>query len=73
MTAVLLGLEGYSPRRSRPIEMEQRIEAMRATGRIVFGGSREIALTEQDLVLRPLTVLPFHPNGMTITALDADG
>ena len=53
--------------------MEQRIDAMRATGRIAFGGSREIALTEQDMVLRPLTILPFHPNGMTITAFDADG
>ena len=36
-------------------------------------GRGEIALTEQDIVLRPLTILPFHPNGMTITAFGADG
>ena len=73
MTAVLLGLEGHLPESIQTSEMDKRIEAMRATGRILFGGSREIALTEQDLVLRPLTVLPFHPNGMTITALDTAG
>ena len=53
--------------------MEQRIDAMRATGRIAFGGSRDIALTEDDMILRPLTILPFHPNGMTLTAFGADG
>ncbi|MCV7286678.1 L-serine ammonia-lyase [Mycolicibacterium wolinskyi] len=73
MTAVLLGLEGYLPEEIETDVMEQRIEAMRSTGRIAFGGSREIAFTEQDMTLRPLTILPFHPNGMTLTALDSDG
>jgi L-serine dehydratase len=73
MTAVLLGLEGHLPESLETEPMEQRIEAMRATGRIAFGGSREIALTEDDLVLRPLTILPFHPNGMTITAYGSGG
>jgi L-serine dehydratase len=70
---VLLGLEGHRPDEIQTDEMERRVDAMRATGTIAFGGTRWIALTEQDLVLRPLTILPFHPNGMTITALDADG
>src|SRR5689334_5380339 len=48
--------------------MERRIDAMRATGRITLGGSHEIALTEGDFILRPLTMLPFHPNALTITA-----
>jgi L-serine dehydratase len=73
MTAVLLGLEGLLPEEIETEQMERRVEAMRATGRIDFGGAREIALTEGDFILRPLTMLPFHPNGMTITALGAGG
>jgi L-serine dehydratase len=73
MTAILLGLEGHQPDAIETDQMERRIESIRATGRIQFGGSREIALTEQDMVLRPLTILPFHPNGMRITAFGSDG
>jgi L-serine dehydratase len=72
-TAVLLGLEGHRPDEIRTDEMERRVEAMRATGTICLAGSRSIKLSEQDLTLRPLTVLPFHPNAMTITALDIAG
>ena len=73
MTAILLGLEGHLPEEITTDVMEQRIDAMRATGEIAFGGTRRIALTEADMVLRPLTILPFHPNGMTLTATAADG
>ena len=73
MTAILLGLEGYSPDKIETDQMERRIESMRATGLIDFGGLRKIALTERDMVLRPLTMLPFHPNGMTITAIGPGG
>jgi L-serine dehydratase len=73
MSAVLLGLEGYLPDEIETAEKDQRIEAMRATGFIALGGSRRIALTEQDFTLRPLTILPFHPNGMTLTAVDSAG
>ena len=72
MTAVLLGLEGHLPETLETDQMELRVAAMRATGRIAFGGSREIALTEADMILRPLTILPFHPNGMTVTAFGPD-
>ena len=73
MMAVLLGLEGRRPDDIETDDMERRIAAMRSTGRITLGGSHEIALAEQDLILRPLTMLPFHPNGMTVTALDSAG
>jgi L-serine dehydratase len=73
MTAILLGLEGHLPEDIETEYMEQRIDAMRTTGNIAFGGSRAIALTEQDMILRPLTILPFHPNGMTLTAFGVDG
>ncbi|SHV89220.1 MAG: L-serine ammonia-lyase [Mycobacterium sp.] len=73
MTAILLGLEGNHPEEIRTDVMERRVEEMRASGHIMLGGLRAIALTEADMVLRPLTVLPFHPNGMTLTAVDAHG
>lgn len=73
MTAVLLGLEGYRPDEIKTDVMERRIASMRSTGRILLGGEREIALAEQDIALHPLTILPVHPNGMTVTAVDAEG
>ncbi|MFF2027444.1 serine dehydratase beta chain, partial [Streptomyces sp. NPDC058171] len=65
MSAVLLGLEGYRPEEIETEKMEQRLEIIRSTRHISLGGSRDIALAEDEIVLRPLTVLPFHPNGMT--------
>lgn len=73
MTAILLGLQGLLPEELETEEMERRIAAMRATGRIALGGRREIALTEDDFILRPLTMLPFHPNALTITARSDSG
>jgi L-serine dehydratase len=73
MTAILLGLEGYAPETIENEEMERRIEAMRSSRRIRFAGRRDIALAEDEMVLHPLTVLPFHPNGMTLTAFTSDG
>ncbi|WP_071287917.1 L-serine ammonia-lyase [Mycolicibacterium llatzerense] len=73
MTAILLGLEGNRPEELRTDVMDQRVEEIRAGGQIMLGGLRPIPLTEADMTLRPLTVLPFHPNGMTLTALDAHG
>src|SRR4051812_4319691 len=45
MTAVLLGLEGHWPDQIETDYMERRVTAMRASGRIALGGSRDIALT----------------------------
>jgi L-serine dehydratase len=73
MTAVLLGLEGHRPESIEPREMEARLDAMRSTRRIELGGARSIALAEDEIHLHPLTVLPFHPNGMTLIAYAADG
>lgn len=72
MTAVLLGLEGHRPETIETQAMEERLHAMRSSRRIELGGARSIALAEDEIVLHPLTVLPFHPNGMTLTAYAAD-
>ncbi|MBB5912196.1 L-serine dehydratase [Nocardia transvalensis] len=70
-TAILLGLEGYSPETIEDDERRKRLAEIRSSGRIELGGVRDIALTEDDMALHPSTVLPFHPNGMTITARTA--
>jgi L-serine dehydratase len=72
MTAILLGLEGYAPEAIENHEMEQRLEAIRNSRHIRFAGTRDIAFTEDEMTLHPLTVLPFHPNGMTIAAFTSD-
>ena len=72
MPAVLLGLEGFTPETIETEQMERRLEEMRASREIQLGGERAVRLAEDEIVLHPLTVLPFHPNGMTITASSAD-
>jgi L-serine dehydratase len=71
MTAVLLGLEGFEPETIQTGEMERRLDEMRASRQIQLGGETVIKLAEDEIVLHPETILPFHPNGMTITASSA--
>ncbi|KAF0965259.1 L-serine ammonia-lyase [Rhodococcus sp. T7] len=73
MSAILLGLEGYRPETIATEEMETRLATVRASRRIRVAGTVEIPLAEDEMVLHPLTVLDFHPNGMTLTATAADG
>jgi L-serine dehydratase len=68
MPAVLLGLEGFEPETIQTEEMEHRLEEMRASRRIQLGGETAIKLADDEIVLHPETILPFHPNAMTITA-----
>ena len=68
LSAVLLGLEGCRPEEIDTDDMARRLQAMRDTGRIRLGGARSIALAEDEIVLHPRTSLPFHPNGMRLSA-----
>ncbi len=63
MPAVLLGLEGFEPETIETDDMERRLEEMRASRQIRLGGETEIKLAEDEIVLHPETILPFHPNG----------
>ena len=72
LPAVLLGLEGYRPETIETEEMESGQDRLRNTGKIMLGGRVPIALSEEDIALYTRTVLDFHPNGMTLTALAAD-
>ncbi|MGV9798743.1 L-serine ammonia-lyase [Mycobacterium sp. NPDC003449] len=73
LPAILLGLEGYSPESIETDEMEQRVAAMRSARKVLLGGTTMIPLAEDEFGLHPLTVLPRHPNGMTLSAFGADG
>lgn len=71
--AILLGLEGCKPEEVEANDMDQRKARMAQTGAVRFGDVRDIKLTEDDMVKRPLTVLERHTNAMTLTAFDATG
>ncbi|MBD1594376.1 L-serine ammonia-lyase, partial [Arthrobacter sp. S1_S22] len=73
MTAILLGLEGFHPELILPDEVEERLAAIAETGMLQLAGAVALPYGVKDMVLRPLTVLPRHTNGMTFTVSDADG
>ncbi|MFB8246897.1 L-serine ammonia-lyase [Streptomyces sp. NPDC055952] len=72
--AVLLGLEGDSPRTVDVESADERVEAIRAGGRLNLLGEHEIAFSfDDDMVLHRRKALPYHANGMTLWAYDASG
>ncbi|KNH16192.1 serine dehydratase [Arthrobacter sp. ZBG10] len=73
MTAILLGLEGYHPEQILPEEVEERLAGIAATGTLELAGTVPLPYGVADMVLRPLTILPRHTNGLTFTVSDAGG
>ncbi|MFH8498813.1 serine dehydratase beta chain, partial [Streptomyces coeruleorubidus] len=72
--AVLLGLEGDSPRTVDVETADARVEAIKAGGRLKLLGEQEIAFSyDDDMVLHRRKALPYHANGMTLWAYDASG
>jgi L-serine dehydratase len=72
--AVLLGLEGDSPRTVDVETADARVESIRSAGRLALLGEHEIAFDfDRDLVLHRRKALPYHANGMTLWAYDAAG
>lgn len=72
--AVLLGLEGESPRSVDVEFADDRVEQIKSTGRLNLLGVHEIDFTfDDDLVLHRRKALPYHANGMTIFAYDREG
>jgi L-serine dehydratase len=72
--AVLLGLEGEAPDTIDPASIPARVADIRAASTLRLMGVQRIAFDEaQDLVFHRRKSLPFHPNGMTLTAFDAGG
>lgn len=73
MPAILLGLEGLRPESIDTDDKDRRLAEMRAEGTIRLAGTVEVPLAERDMNLHPRTVLPFHPNALSLTAVSATG
>lgn len=72
--AVLLGLEGETPRHLPIEDIPARLAAIRDGGRLNLLGRREVPYSEKtDLILHKRKSLPYHPNGMIFRAYDSGG
>ena len=67
--AVMLGLEGESPKGVDVEAIAGRVEAIRRDGLLRLNGEHPLAFNEkEDLLLNRRKALPLHPNGMIFTA-----
>ncbi|KAF0650174.1 MULTISPECIES: L-serine ammonia-lyase [Streptomyces] len=72
--AVLLGLEGDSPRTVDVETADDRVQRIKDSGRINLLGVHEIGFDfDTDLVLHRRKALPYHANGMTVWAYGENG
>ncbi|MDN3519866.1 L-serine ammonia-lyase [Aquisalimonas lutea] len=72
--AVLLGLEGHDPEIVDPALLPARSARIAEEGMIYpLGGSAIAYDADADLVFHKRESLPYHPNGMVFTAMDARG
>jgi L-serine dehydratase len=72
--AVLLGLAGHSPRTVDVETADTEVAAVHADKRLLLLGAHEVAFDPAtDLVLHRRRSLPYHANGMTLSASDATG
>jgi L-serine dehydratase len=72
--AVVLGLSGEVPDEVDPLAAQPMVDAVRATGVLPLPGTGGIAFSvDDDVILHRRKRLPFHPNAMRFTALDAAG
>jgi L-serine dehydratase len=77
--AVLLGLEGHRPADVDVRGVEPDLARIRDTGRLnLLGAEHGEAYAigfdqDRDLVMHRRKSLPYHPNGMQLSAFDADG
>ena len=72
--AVLMGLEGHHPETVDTDRAAGRLASLRERPVISLLGRHEIGFDrDTDLVLHRRRSLPYHPNGMTFVAWDADG
>jgi L-serine dehydratase len=73
-SAVLMGLEGETPEDINPETINERVAAIRTSGRLALPGGAPIAFVEKrDLLFHRTEMLPLHTNGLRFTALDAAG
>ncbi|HHY53945.1 MAG TPA: L-serine ammonia-lyase [Chloroflexi bacterium] len=71
--AVMLGLLGEEPETVDATTVQARIDAIRATQSLDLLGVHPIAFVEKQHLLFRRAALAYHPNGMTMAALNANG
>ncbi|SEP57104.1 L-serine ammonia-lyase [Microlunatus flavus] len=72
--AVLWGLMGLDPETIDTDSAPGLARTVKESRRLVLAGQHEVAFdAAEDLVMHRRRSLPFHPNGMTCTAWDAQG
>ncbi|MHA6763000.1 L-serine ammonia-lyase [Streptacidiphilus sp. PAMC 29251] len=72
--AVLLGLEGNSPRTVDIVQADVDVARIRTEKRLRLLGAQEIDFdVDSQLILHRRRSLPYHANGMTLCAYDAAG
>jgi L-serine dehydratase len=70
--AVVLGLEGETPESVNVAEIDSRMARVRERGRVALLGRHDATFRDgQELRFHRGEALPFHPNGMRFTALEA--
>ncbi|MDI3324020.1 L-serine ammonia-lyase [Pontibacterium granulatum] len=73
-SAFIMGLEGHAPELINPDIVDTRVEEVTRTQRIRLMGNHDVYFqANRDLVFHRKESLPYHPNGMSFTAWDADG
>ena len=71
--AVMLGLEGELPETVDTDSVDSRLESIRSSRQLNLLGEQSIKFDEKkQLVMHRREALPFHSNGMTFSAFDAD-
>ncbi|MDH3858420.1 MAG: L-serine ammonia-lyase, partial [Gammaproteobacteria bacterium] len=71
--AVMLGLEGELPESVDTGSVDSRLESIRAGQQLNLLGERNIKFDEKkQLIMHRRQTLPFHSNGMTFSAFDAN-
>jgi L-serine dehydratase len=71
--ATVIGLMGEWPDQVDPAQVGPRIDALLHTARLLLGGSHAVEFVwPRDMRLLNES-LPYHPNGMTLCAYEADG
>jgi L-serine dehydratase len=67
--AIVLGLAGEDPVSCDTAHLHDKVAAIRAASRLPLGGGRRLAFrSDSDIVFHGDISLPFHPNGLTISA-----
>jgi L-serine deaminase len=71
--AVILGLMGETPEEVDTTTVQPRIDAIRSAQQLDLLGCHPVSFVEKQHILFRRSALPYHPNGMTFAALNADG